>query len=103
MIDLRDRIAIDAMSCVYSDLQKQNYELLDFETVAVLAYRLADAMIKARGVKTSGFVGWANLYQTGEIGSIQKDISKVVECAAGDVKAVVEVYISENAVPSVVL
>lgn len=90
----RDAFAMAALPAVYSDLMQNDFESLDFDHVAKLAYLQADAMIRRRNEKQNSFIGWANRYESGEIGSIYTERDQVP--VLPEVKEVVAIYVAPD-------
>jgi hypothetical protein len=98
MITPREYFAAHAIAPVYADLRSNNYEEVDFETIARLSFRLADQMLKqtVQDENTSGslrFAGWSNLYRDGDLGIITMNKDELPE--SGDA-TVVRVYIEHD-------
>lgn len=71
---LKEFFAAHAIAPIYADLARNNYEDVDFETIARLSFSLAEQMIEQSGGQGKmQFAGWANLYSDGDIGIIHKN------------------------------
>ncbi len=97
MITPREYFAAHSIQAVYGDLAKSNE--LDFETVARLAFALADMMLlqsAASGEKseTFRFCGFANLFSDGELGIVVKHREDLP--GSDEKPEVVRVYIEQD-------
>lgn len=97
MITPREYFAANAMAPIYADLARNNYDDVDFETIARLSFALADHMIQQSHdpEKSSSlrFAGWANLYSDGDIGIIHPNKE---ELSSNEDAKVIRVYIEHD-------
>ena len=96
----RDQLAAAALTAIYSDIARNDYDNLSFELVASLAYRFADCMIAESGQATTANrhkpIGYANMYVDGTVGMIRETASQCIDNSCGDVSRVVRIYVEEE-------